>query len=242
MRAAKSKDTPVSRLLVGDTARNWLFLGDSITLGARHTHGWRDYTQLFTERVRYELRRQRDLVLNAAVDGSTAGGCLMNLSNILVSYKPDVAFVMIGTNDAAADRKISLSEFKSALAVIVARLREAGVRVILQTPVPIVPELAAPYRRKFDSIVRSIREVAAAKHVALIDHHKYWKTLFKGTNEAAAVSHMCDGIHPNAFGHALLAHHLFTALGIHDPEAASCRSFTPQTKALPQHQRQTNKK
>ena len=29
----------------------WLFAGDSITQGARHTRGHRDYTQLFKERV-----------------------------------------------------------------------------------------------------------------------------------------------------------------------------------------------
>ena len=242
MRPTKTKDVSVKHLLSEDQPRNWLFLGDSITLGARHTHGRRDYTQLFTERVRYELRRHRDLVLNAGIDGATAEGCLMNLDGILASYMPGVAFLMIGTNDAAADRKISTREFKAALVAIIARLRDADARIIMQTPVPIVTELAVPYRGKFKGVVRAIREVAEAKGVPLIDHNKHWERLFRGADQSNVISYMCDGIHPNAFGHALLANHLFSALGLYDPAAASCRHFTPQSYILPQLQRQTNKK
>ena len=41
----------------------WLFAGDSITHGALHTFGQRDYAQLFNERVRYEMGRPQDVVL-----------------------------------------------------------------------------------------------------------------------------------------------------------------------------------
>ena len=103
-------------------------------MGARHTHGWRDYTQLFAERVRCDLRRHRDLILNAAVDGSTSLDCLADLDRVLGAYRPDVAMLMIGTNDSAMDRRISPERCKNALRAIVAKLREVGAHVVLQTP------------------------------------------------------------------------------------------------------------
>ena len=41
----------IRRLLSRDAPVKWLFTGDSITHGALHTIGWRDYTELFSERV-----------------------------------------------------------------------------------------------------------------------------------------------------------------------------------------------
>ena len=49
----------------------WLFYGDSITQGVVHTNGFRDYTQLFAERVRCDLGRRQDIVINTAVFGNT---------------------------------------------------------------------------------------------------------------------------------------------------------------------------
>ena len=59
----------IKRLLSADAPVKWLFYGDSITHGARHTYGFRDYTELFAERVRFELGRRLDVVLNTAVGG-----------------------------------------------------------------------------------------------------------------------------------------------------------------------------
>ena len=189
-------------------------------MGARHTHGWRDYTQLFAERVRCDLRRHRDLILNAAVDGSTSLDCLADLDRVLGAYRPDVAMLMIGTNDSAMDRRISPERCKNALRAIVAKLREVGAHVVLQTPNPIISSLASPYRRKFGAMVRTIRETAVLEKLPLIDHFMNWERLFRGSSAPSATHYMCDGIHPNAFGHALLAHHLFGSLGICDAGAS----------------------
>ena len=49
----------------------WVFTGDSITHGAVHTYGWRDYTELFSERLRYEMGRRRDMVIKTGISGWT---------------------------------------------------------------------------------------------------------------------------------------------------------------------------
>lgn len=38
---------------------------------------------------------------------------------------------------------------------------------------------------------------------------------------------MSDSLHPNAFGHALLARHLFEELAIFDLASPVCRPFIP---------------
>src|SRR5690606_24334953 len=54
----------------------WVFTGDSITQGAKHTHGMRAYPEIFAERIRWELGRVRDVVLNTAVSGNTTADLL----------------------------------------------------------------------------------------------------------------------------------------------------------------------
>jgi len=49
----------------------WLFCGDSITHGSVHLLEFRSYVQLFEERIRTELKRPLDAVINTAIGGWT---------------------------------------------------------------------------------------------------------------------------------------------------------------------------
>ena len=223
----RSFTDPLLGLTDGSESRRWLFLGDSITQGAEHTYGQRDYTQLFQERVRYEMGRPKDLVLNAAVSGATVSACLADLERILAGYLPDVAFVMLGTNDASEDRAIAPEDFARDLRAVVRSLRRTGSQVILQTPNPIILESAAPYAARFAPVLAKIRAVAEEDEVALVDHEEHWNSYFSANPKAFAPYFMCDGIHPNALGHRLLANGLFQALDICDPMSQTCRLFIP---------------
>src|SRR6185369_10691115 len=64
----------IKRLLAGKAALTWVFTGDSITHGALHTLGWRSYPEHFAERVRWELKRMRDVVINTGISGDTIPG------------------------------------------------------------------------------------------------------------------------------------------------------------------------
>src|SRR5690606_6142179 len=61
----------VSQLLKDKKPLNWLFTGDSITQGAKHTHGYRSYPDIFAERIRWELGRVRDIIINTGISGNT---------------------------------------------------------------------------------------------------------------------------------------------------------------------------
>src|SRR6266571_3512165 len=79
----------------------WVFTGDSITHGASHTHGERSYPEHFAERVRWEMGRRRDVVVNTGISGDTADGILKDFEHRVARFKPDVVSIMIGMNDCA---------------------------------------------------------------------------------------------------------------------------------------------
>src|SRR5581483_4932046 len=72
----------------------WLFTGDSITHGALHTLGWRSYPEHFAERVRWEMRRMRDVVINTGISGDTTNGLLADFEWRVLQFKPTVVSIM----------------------------------------------------------------------------------------------------------------------------------------------------
>ena len=80
----------------------WLFTGDSITLGARHTYGHRSYTEHVAERLRGELVRRRDIVINTAISGDRVADLASDLEHRVFRFQPQVFSLMLGMNDAPA--------------------------------------------------------------------------------------------------------------------------------------------
>ena len=221
----------------------WLFAGDSITQGAAHTRGWRDYTQLFRERLG-ELGRNEDLVLNTAVGGWSVAALEPRLDERILRHSPDVLFLMFGTNDAAGGAD-GLEAFALRYARILRLIGEAGVRrTIVQTTVPMMPvdpeeviamadwpdartrqaKLSGLKQRlaNIEAYVQKTREVAAACAVPLVDHWHAW--VRTGGRRAQLLD---GGFHPNEYGHRLIARALFRACAMWDDRSWTCRLFVP---------------
>ena len=86
-------------ILKGEAPNIWLFTGDSITHGAKHTHGYRSYPEVFQERIRWEISRVRDIVINTGISGNTASNILSDFEWRVAQFKPNVVSVMIGYFD-----------------------------------------------------------------------------------------------------------------------------------------------
>src|SRR5687768_2018263 len=114
----------VQQLLRSDQPIKWLFYGDSITHGAYHTFGWRDYTELFSERIRYELNRREDIVIKSAMSGNTTRDLLERFEWRVQQFSPHVVFIMIGMNDCAAGRGVTEVEFAANLTLLGRRIRD----------------------------------------------------------------------------------------------------------------------
>lgn len=219
----------IRMLLSRPDPATWLFTGDSITHGALHTSGWRSYPELFAERVRWEMGRLRDIVINTGVSGDTTEGLLKDLDWRVFRFSPHVTSVMLGMNDGAL-RPGGTEYFRSNLNRLLDAIEAHVSLPLLHTPNLIYhPEVLVDY-------VGVIREVANQRNIALVDHYGHWlerlnsplSALNPGgrANPEALLYWLNDGrVHPNQFGHRLLANHLFAKLGIYDPASRTCRLF-----------------
>ena len=218
----------IRTLLAGKEPLKWVFVGDSITQGAKHTFGARSYPEIFSERVRYEMRRVRDVIINTAISGNTSLNILNDYDWRVRQFQPHVVFIMVGTNDASVAKGISVSDFGQNLSTLVRRVRADGAVPVLQTPNIILTEKATG-RERLPAYIAEILQVAAAEQTILVDHWAYW------TEQAAKDvldlhKWMNDELHPNGRGHVQMAIRLFAALGMHDPQ-----SFTGQDHAVDRH-------
>lgn len=201
----------------------WLFTGDSITQGALHTMGHRDYTQHFAERVRWELRRTQDCVINNGCNGWKITAAAENLEVNVLQFKPDVVFLNFGVNDccAGADGR---DDFKKTYNGVLDRIHaEANSVVVLQTPNGILP-LDELRFSQLPAYIETVREIAAKRELLLIDHAGHWaESKEKGT----MLYWLSDAVHPNEYGHRAMAHTLLRDLGLFDEDSNMCRLLVP---------------
>jgi acyl-CoA thioesterase I len=212
----------IKSLLAKQEPIKWLFYGDSITHGARHTYGNRDYPELFSERIRYELGRLNDIIINTAISGNTTRQLLDGFNWRVKQLKPNVVFIMIGMNDCSSNNDISLQEFEGNLTKLCNSLYKINSLPVLQTTCPILPGQAPDRLKNFNDYMDIIRTVAENENIPFIDHAKFWNK-----NADAHFFWMNNAFHPNAYGHRVFANYIYDALGIYDVNSQSCKLFVP---------------
>jgi acyl-CoA thioesterase I len=204
-------DTQISRRLHGSRPLTWVFVGDSITHGVG-TDGWRSFVEHFGERVRTELGRVDDVVINTGISGNRTEDVLAGFDTRVRRFHPDVVVVMLGTNDSV-DGVPGLGTFGEYLGRIVAQVRRIGALPVLQVPPP-VDVSAAQERDELARYADVVCGVADARHVVLVDHRAHWMQAGGGQ---APLRWLGDDIHPNGRGHLEMARTIFRRLHILDP-------------------------
>jgi len=202
------------RTLINEIKTNknavWVFCGDSITHGALHTEGKRDYVELVEERVRYELGRAMNLFINTGISGDTTRGILASLEHRALRFQPNVFALMIGMNDCA---RLPEREFAENLDRIIEGVR-AGTKahVLLQTCCAIDPALT-PERIQYPQFMEVVRRKAQQHKAAFIDHLAQWEKA-RLENPKLFNSWMANPVHPNGRGHWVFAERILTDLGL----------------------------
>ena len=210
----------IKELVKGKIPLKWIFSGDSITQGAKHTFGDRSYPEIFAERVRWELGRVRDFVINTAISGNTSKDILNDFDWRIAQFKPNIVSVMVGTNDASEKKEISRVLFRQNNLDLVDKIRETGAIPILQTPNIIITEKAKG-RERINEYVLVTRDVAEQKKVVLVDHFAYWNNA--QSKDEVFKKWLNDELHPNGAGHVQMAQLLFRKLSIFDPNSFTCK-------------------
>ena len=188
----------------------WLFYGDSITHGLKYTYGARTFPQHFEERVRGELKRRKDVVINTAISGNTTRDLVKGFNDRVLPYNPDVVILMIGMNDAIEGLDISADEFGSNLRTIIEWTESLGATIVIQNLNDILPDEHRP-RARFIECVHQVNRIAKDQKITLVDHFTSWQGLGDRLSE-----YLDDSIHPNGKGHRLMAKTLLESLGFGD--------------------------
>jgi acyl-CoA thioesterase I len=214
----------VKQLLTGKNPVVWLITGDSITHGALHTLGWRSYPEHFAERVRWELKRVRDIVINTGISGDRTGGMLKDIDWRILQFRPQAASIMLGMNDCTAGPS-GRETFRANLTAIVEKLQVAGTLPILHTQNTIYLKNAMP-RADLPAYAQITREVAEAKKTLLVDHYAHWEKA-KPDQEQLLPWLEDKSIHPGVYGHREFAKLFFKQLEIYDENSPTCRLEVP---------------
>ncbi len=212
----------IAGFLKGKDSLIWLFTGDSITQGAKHTHGYRSYPEIFSERIRWEMGRVRDIVINTGISGNTARVILNDFDWRISQFNPAVVSLMIGTNDCAETKNISPEAFRKDLNSLVNMIRDMNFVPVLHTPNVIIKD-KAPERARLGEYISVVRDIAGQKQVILVDNYAWWQNEIKNLGEAAVFRKwLNDPLHPNGAGHSEIARLMFRELSIFDPQAPTC--------------------
>lgn len=211
----------------------WLFLGDSITHGALHTHGYDSLPQLFEKYIRGEWGRNKDVFINTAVSGATTKDQLDNQKARFEAYKDsvDIVIIMFGTNDCVSD--VNLTAYKHNLKKIIQDIRAVGALPILRVPNPCMD---APGERgkRLIPYIKVLEECAQEEQLILIHHYNQW-------NEAAQVKPQIikrggwiakgdeSSIHPGAAGQLNMFQMAIRRLGI-SKETSEMMQWTYEMK------------
>ena len=220
---------PIKALLEQDKEQplRWVFLGDSITHGALHTHGYDSLPQLLEKFIRDEKGRVHDVFINTAVSGATTKDQLINHKARFEVYKEyaDIVIIMFGTNDCISD--VSLDDFRKNLRQIISDVKEAGAIPILRGPNPCFD---APSERgkRIIPYIHVIKECAKEEKLVLINHYENWmKVASEYLNiikRGAWIAQKDEAsIHPGEAGQLQMFHETVQRLGLWNPESEMAR-------------------
>lgn len=208
-RSRTADETPHGVLLVRDmledpAPRTWLFTGDTLGFDARKSkRGW---VEFFSDRIKVELQRRLDVVLDTAVRDSLVSTLRRNVDWRILRFQPDVVFLMPSPRESVAG-EAGKKRFEVDLRKLVERLEEEGTVVALCTP----PPIPGPDDQFQDlpAYVELICQVASETDAILIDHWQHWSVL---DSPASLLDHTQK--RPNFSGHQKLARHLLATIGI----------------------------
>lgn len=223
LQAAEPAELAALRTKIGDLNHPlvWVFTGDSITHGAKWLGPERSYPELIQERVRWSLKRRRDLVINSGISGERSAGLLADFDWRVLHLHPDVVSIMIGMNNAVAGPD-GRKPFESDLREMIRQVRGAGAIPILHRTNPTVPDNPEALKRAdLPAYNEIIARVAGELDVILVDHWAHWQEA--RPTDAARRSWLADPIHPNGAGHRQFALEFFRTIGFYDPAAPDCQ-------------------
>jgi lysophospholipase L1-like esterase len=194
----------------GKPALRVVLLGDSTALGV----GVDTVEQTIGGQLAWMLAEAgtRVTLSTVAVAGARCSDLATQVARAHVGPRPDIAVILVGTNDAI--HLVRPGEAAGALASAVRRLRDAGAAVVVGTcpdlgavraVAPPLRQLAGWYGRR---IARAQANAARSAGAAVVDLAPMVGPVFRA--DAGMLCH--DGFHPSADGYRVIAFALYPEL------------------------------
>ena len=167
---------------------------------------------------------------NSGFPGDNTKAILARVGRDVIAHGPTHTILLAGTNDALNHLAlVPHAEFAANLSKLVAMIRESGSKLILMTP----PTFHKPYlllrhpesaygkegpEAALAKTVSSVRSIAGALEIPLVDVNRIFKAVGKvGEEPASLIRNMAnsnseDGVHPTAEGYRVIATALYQCI------------------------------
>ncbi len=217
----------LANLVKEDRPLTWLFMGDSITHGAKWLKGYDSISQSVEKFIKEDLGRSDDIIINTANSGATTQDIVDNLEQRLTKFNPDVVSIMIGTNDAST-AATTRDVYKANLRTILSAIQAKGAVTIIRTPTP-TKNTTNNRHTNVPLYRQDMLDVAAEfPGVIVVDQYTYWNEfleempflwnqLFGETNQYK--------LHPNPNGQLIMTHQFLRDTGLWRDDSAICNLF-----------------
>ena len=195
------------------------FVGDSITAEKRS-----NYVTLVLDILSDRVDLSQFRITNAGVDSSTIINALDLVPDILLEEDPDIFVIFIGVNDTKIFRRIDrplipITLFEESYSALLSRIDADRLRhkVLVTIPPPLFDEIIngeflANYwywdSSMYVEYVDCIRRVADKHNCIIAEVYE----AFKHANNGGKRLFYDDGVHPNIYGHKVIAGEIVTAL------------------------------
>ncbi len=191
-----------------------VFYGDSIT-------EQRLYTRYVQQYLMCRYPEMNLTFFNAGWSGDTVTGANDRLERDVLYLKPTLVTLFFGMNDGgyrSPDAEVT-KRYRDGLERLITRFKTAGVRVVVFSPGCVDDVVRkdfaqARYNSTLEGLTRNAFEAAEKYHVPFGDiYHPMLEFQKKQRAGNAHFSMISDGIHPDRFGHMLIALQMIKAMG-----------------------------
>ncbi len=195
-----------------------VFLGDSVTAERRS-----NYISLFLNKLSEEIDTSKVGVINSGVDSNTVLDVLDRVPDVLYESNPDIVSIFVGINDSKVFHHIkkpllSPELFKESYQLLIDRINVKRKRTfLLITPPRLLFEEIDKSNflddywywipSQYEKYIQAIEDVASANDCLLVDVYK----AFIGNRSNKRLFYE-DGVHPNIYGHKIIAEEIANAL------------------------------
>lgn len=209
--------TALLSFTIRQTKKKVLFFGDSITQAGVNPGG---YIRLIDSIMKSEGVADRYETIGAGIGGNKIYDLFLRMDADVLAQKPDICIVYIGVNDVwhktSSGTGTDYDKFGRFYEAVVAKLRNAGIRVILATPAVIGErhDHSNPQDGDLNHFSNWIRAYAATQKLPLVDLRKVFLDYSRQNNPKNEEKGILttDRVHLNAKGNLVVAQAMWQAI------------------------------